>query len=204
MKRSSNMPGRPRSFDETEAIDAAMRSFWAHGYTGTSYEMLEAATGLHRQSLRYAFGDKHALFEKALAHYAARRVGEIVDTLNAEGSPLKNLETVFDSWLADAKAGPEQGCFIVNTAGELGRRDEIIARAVGAATQKLTSAFERAFERAQMLGEVSVKHSPADLAQLAVAAGDGALLHARACGAQEPAVRAFRGLLSLLKEEAPL
>ncbi|MGF1545487.1 MAG: TetR/AcrR family transcriptional regulator [Parvularculaceae bacterium] len=197
MNRIAN-PGRPRSFDETEALDAAMRAFWAHGFAGTSYEILEEATGLRRQSLRYAFGDKRALFEKALNHYGALRVGEIVEALDGDGSPLGNVKTVFDLWIEDAKAGPEQGCLMVNTSGELGRHDEIAAKAITSATRRLTTAFERAFRRAQDVGELSARHSAADLARLAVAAGDGALLHARVSGSQASAARAFRGFLSLV------
>ncbi|MEL6262374.1 MAG: TetR/AcrR family transcriptional regulator [Cyanobacteria bacterium J06626_6] len=45
--------------------------FWQQGFAKTTYADLEKATGLHRQSLVYAFGDKKALFESAIDYYNA-------------------------------------------------------------------------------------------------------------------------------------
>lgn len=60
---------RPRTFDDTEILDRAVQVFWTHGYEGTSIAQLEEATGLGRQSLYNAFGDKRRLFLAALEHY---------------------------------------------------------------------------------------------------------------------------------------
>jgi AcrR family transcriptional regulator len=63
-------PGRPRAFDTEEALDCAMRVFWQNGYLGTSLSDLTDAMGINRPSLYAAFGNKQALFRKALNHYA--------------------------------------------------------------------------------------------------------------------------------------
>ncbi|WP_410810884.1 TetR/AcrR family transcriptional regulator [Micromonospora sp. 067-2] len=60
---------RPRSFDEQTVLDAAVRVFRASGYTGASLDDISAATGLGRGSLYASFGDKHAVFMKALREY---------------------------------------------------------------------------------------------------------------------------------------
>ena len=62
--------GRPRNFDETEALDAALRTFWAKGFDGTTIDDLVEATGVGRPSLYATFGDKDALFFRCLEHYA--------------------------------------------------------------------------------------------------------------------------------------
>jgi TetR/AcrR family transcriptional regulator, copper-responsive repressor len=62
--------GRPRKFDESEALDAALRTFWAKGYDGTTLDDLVEATGVGRPSLYATFGDKEALFFRCLEHYA--------------------------------------------------------------------------------------------------------------------------------------
>src|SRR6202051_2035496 len=71
MKRgkSSGRMGRPRSFDLDEAADRALHVFWQKGYEGTSLSDLTKAMGINRPSLYAAFGDKEALFRKALDRY---------------------------------------------------------------------------------------------------------------------------------------
>lgn len=189
--------GRPRAFDVEKALQSAMHAFWAEGFAATSYQSLENVTGLHRQSLIYAFGDKREMFLQALDLYARERVGEIVAILEREGSPLANVEAAFASWLEDVEA--RKGCLMVNTAGELGGANPRAAAAIARATERLRRAFSAAFERARQAGELRRGCVPQDLACLAVAAGDGALLHARSAEAAEAAARAFRALLATLR-----
>jgi len=51
-------------------LDRAVEVFWRKGYQGASLSDLTAAMGINRPSLYSAFGDKEALFHKALARYA--------------------------------------------------------------------------------------------------------------------------------------
>jgi TetR/AcrR family transcriptional regulator, copper-responsive repressor len=64
--------GRPRAFDRDEAILAAARLFWRHGYSGTSTRALSSALGLSTSSIYAAFGSKGGLFEQTLRTYAER------------------------------------------------------------------------------------------------------------------------------------
>ncbi len=52
------MRGRPRQFDEGEALEAAMGVFWQKGYEGASCEDLLTAMGINSGSMYAAFGDK--------------------------------------------------------------------------------------------------------------------------------------------------
>ena len=58
---------RPREFDEEGCWAGRWSVFRAKGFDGTTLDELEQATGLGRGSLYGAFGDKRALFLKALA-----------------------------------------------------------------------------------------------------------------------------------------
>lgn len=64
--------GRPRGFDRDEAVLAAARLFWRHGYSGTSTRALCATLGLSPSSVYAAFGSKAGLFEEAVRTYAER------------------------------------------------------------------------------------------------------------------------------------
>lgn len=68
-KPSANPPGRPRAFSEKDALDAAMRVFAAKGYEATSLSDLERAMGINRVSMYATFGNKEALFVKAMTRY---------------------------------------------------------------------------------------------------------------------------------------
>jgi TetR/AcrR family transcriptional repressor of nem operon len=192
------MPGRPRSFDEEQALAAAMQVFWSKGFNDTSYTDLEQATGLRRQSLIYAFGDKQSMFEKVVAHYVSQRVSHIIGLLESAGSPMAGIRSVFAAWSEDAAHPTGRGCLLVNAAAEIGTKDPAIAVAVRAATHNLTAAFEKAFKRAQKAGEISAQWKAGDLARLAVAAGDGALLHARVNDSAKDTARAYRAFVALL------
>ena len=64
---------RPREFDEEQVLGRALEVFHAMGFDGTTLNEPEQATGLGRGSLHGAFGDKPALFLKALVRYPTRR-----------------------------------------------------------------------------------------------------------------------------------
>src|ERR1700733_4425852 len=62
--------GRPREFNVDKALDKALKVFWRKGYEGTSLPDLTRAMGINRPSLYAAFGNKEALFRKAIDRYA--------------------------------------------------------------------------------------------------------------------------------------
>src|SRR5271168_4809703 len=82
---------RPREFEEGAVLDAAVRCFWKQGYEATSVRDQVAHTGITAASLYNAFGDKRALYEKALDHYVEE---SIVDRIRRCESlpPLRALE----------------------------------------------------------------------------------------------------------------
>ena len=75
------MPAK-RNFDNEEILDRVMRTFWEHGYKGTSLEDLARATGLRKGSLYNAFGNKEDLFLLALERYAKLFDRRFEDALN--------------------------------------------------------------------------------------------------------------------------
>src|ERR1700693_5053048 len=80
-KKHPGPAGRPRSFDLDQALDRALQVFWRKGYEGTSLADLTGAMGINRPSLYAAFGDKEALFRKALDRYAEGPASYVRETL---------------------------------------------------------------------------------------------------------------------------
>ena len=65
--------GRPRTFDEGEALQRAIKIFWAKGYDGVVVDDLVEGMGVGRPSLYAVFGDKQSLFMKCVKKYAEDR-----------------------------------------------------------------------------------------------------------------------------------
>lgn len=62
--------GRPRTFDESEALAKAIQVFWSKTYDGVTVDDLVAGMGVGRPSLYAVFGDKRTIFLRALRAYA--------------------------------------------------------------------------------------------------------------------------------------
>ena len=65
-----NPRGRPRSFDESDALEKATQVFWSKGYDGVTIDDLVDGMGVGRPTLYAVFGDKRAIFLRVLKAYA--------------------------------------------------------------------------------------------------------------------------------------
>ena len=72
---------RSKEFDEERALAAAVDVFWRQGYENTSLEALMREMGIARQSLYDTFGDKRALYLKAMAFYRERTNSSLRESL---------------------------------------------------------------------------------------------------------------------------
>src|SRR6266404_2093420 len=109
-EKHSGPAGRPRSFDLDKALEAAMQVFWRKGYEGASLSDLTKAMHINRPSLYAAFGDKEALFRKALDCYVARTM-EFVQEVLKEKSARRFVERLLRG-AADLQTDPRHppGC----------------------------------------------------------------------------------------------
>ena len=73
VQNNSRSRGRPRSFDERDAVEKATQVFWSKGYDGVTIDDLVAGMGVGRPSLYAIFGDKRTLFLRVLKAYAEKK-----------------------------------------------------------------------------------------------------------------------------------
>jgi len=73
--------GRPLAFEPEAALDAAVVTFWRHGYEAAGMAELTKAMNISRPALYRAFGDKAQLFRSALERYIALNMGYVEDAL---------------------------------------------------------------------------------------------------------------------------
>ena len=134
--------GRPREFDEAEVLAAIMDVFWAKGFEGTSLSDLVDATGLKKGSLYAAFGDKRAMYHKALALYDRIWIDRTVRRLKAGGAPRVRLDRFLRSAIEGAGGrGDDRGCFICNASIDQAPIDPDAERLIQASLGRLEAAL---------------------------------------------------------------
>src|SRR3954449_12123646 len=105
--------GRPREFCVDGALAAALRVFWTKGYEGASLSDLTEAMGITRPSLYAAFGNKEALFHKALDLYEREKLAYVGEALEAPTS-REVVERILRGALAMQTSDSEpKGCMRV-------------------------------------------------------------------------------------------
>lgn len=146
--------GRPRAFDEDEAVRAAVGLFGGRAYDGVSVDDLVSHLGVHRNSLYKTFGSKRGLYLIALRRHLADDVRPLLDALAGASDAAAALRLVTSTDLD----------LLLLAAIERAPVDEEVASEVKAALAAVDQAI------ADALGV------PADLAAALTAAALGILL----------------------------
>lgn len=138
---------RLREFDSMVAVGAVEGIFWEKGYEGTSYADLTKVTGLGKGSLYAAFGNKKALYIKALKNYIMREVEVLCDLIirRFEDNPTqwRDCLAAFFNVAIDAidQRQDRRGCFLCNAAVDLAPFDNAVEATVMDALGKVKSAL---------------------------------------------------------------
>ncbi|GEL25101.1 TetR family transcriptional regulator [Pseudonocardia sulfidoxydans NBRC 16205] len=165
--------GRSRGFDIDDALDAAVRTFWEHGYEASSMQTLCDAMRVQPGSAYAAFGPKRALFVAALRRYAETVSADAVRRITTPVSGLQGLRDYFDHLIEAMVDGNRRwGCLITNSLVEFAERDPELAGLVGLHLANLRAAFEAALARAAAAGELRPGAGP-EAAALLVAVAQG-------------------------------
>ncbi len=192
--------GRPRAFDVDEALDRALEVFWRKGYEGASLPDLTRAMGINRPSLYAAFGNKEALFRKAIDRYLegpACHIGEALEQPTARAVVERFLHGAIEL-ITDSRK--PQGCFMVQSALACGDTAEVIRAEMSRRRAAGEAALRDRFARAITEGDLPPDSDPADLARYVTTVSQGMAVQAAggASGADlrkvmELALRAWPG-----------
>jgi len=168
-------PGRPRQFDEGEALAAIMELFWEHGYEATGLSDIIKATGLGKASLYATFGNKQSMYLHALAAFETNMVDEGTAMLRSgAGSPMDRIAQFLDAPIAARRdAGDARGCFLCNASADRAALDAQTAAVVQRCYTKLSEAL--AGTLAQMMAPDAARHR----AQMLLAVYSGLRVMAR-------------------------
>jgi AcrR family transcriptional regulator len=163
--RSGGLLGRPRAFDIDQALERALRVFWEKGYEGSSLSDLTQAMGINRPSLYAAFGNKEALFRKALDRYVEMTMVFVRDAINeqtARGVAERLLRSA-----ADMVTNPHDppGCLTVRGALSSGEEADPVRLELALRRSEGEALIRKRLERAKRDGELPSRANPADLAR---------------------------------------
>jgi len=183
---------RPREFDEQSALDAAVQCFWARGYEATSVRALAGRMEMTGASLYNAFGDKHALFKRALQHYVAQGFDERVRRLEKQLAPRAAIEAFFGEIVAHSLNDKRhKGCMLVNAALEVAPHDRELRQVVADFQRRAEAFFRRCVQAGQRDKTISARQPAKDLARLLL----GVLMGIRVLARSRPERALLKGLI---------
>lgn len=182
LKRKSNheIMGRHREFSTEEALDTALQLFWQNGYEGTSFSDLTAATGVAAPGLYAAFGNKEALFLKALDRYQSEYLAYFHESLE-QPTVLGVVETFLREHVAlITRSSNPPGCLAVNGALACSSDAEPVREALVARRAAGEKALSQRFKRAKREGVWMDPMSPDDMARYVMTVAEGLAVQAKA------------------------
>jgi AcrR family transcriptional regulator len=117
MNTLTSKRGRPRTFDRDQALRAAQRLIWQHGYEAMSLSQLEMAMGIGKTSLYAAFGSKLELLQEAADLYLKEAGGKLRDVLDGDKSTFDSIAQFLEICAEDfTDPSRPTGCFLVSAA----------------------------------------------------------------------------------------
>jgi AcrR family transcriptional regulator len=146
--------GRPREFCTDQALAAALIVFWRRGYEGASMAELTAAMGITKPSLYAAFGNKEALFHKALDLYEREKLAYIGLALQEPTARLVSEKLLRGALQMQSGTSDPKGCLAVISSVACSAESESIKADVATRRESSCNALVARFEQARDQGEL--------------------------------------------------
>jgi AcrR family transcriptional regulator len=145
---------RPKEFDQDKALHEAIHLFSQQGFAATSTDELMRVMDVGRQSMYDTFGDKRALFLRALEIYVNESINTICGALHAPGPALAAIQNALVSFAERKDLSSAEGCMGINAVCEFGQRDTEVNRIVREAARRQRAVLVDALNRAKSQGEL--------------------------------------------------
>ncbi|MHA0289879.1 TetR/AcrR family transcriptional regulator [Mycobacterium sp. C3-094] len=167
--------GRPRAFDENDALDAAIDVFWRLGYEGASLTELTQAMGINKPSLYAAYGSKEGLFLRALERYRQCYHGHLSQLL-AQSNAYDVLAAYLRDTVRAVRAGSALGCLSIQGGISCGPGNAHIPQMLADYRRGIEDAIAKALAATEDAAAIDA----ASLAGYAVTIGQGLAVDAAA------------------------
>ena len=188
---------RPKEFDQERALHHAISVFSQKGFAATSTDDLMRAMDVGRQSMYDTFGDKRALFLKALETYVVESVHAINVELQTPGSPLAAVRRALIRFAERKDLSSTDGCMGINAVCEFGMRDEEVTQITRRAARVQRNTLMDTLRRAQLEGELDAHTDIESLADFFDSTLAGMRIAAKA-GKTRPALKRIAVVASIV------
>ncbi|UOU96796.1 TetR/AcrR family transcriptional regulator [Chryseobacterium daecheongense] len=159
------MAGRPKIFNEQEAIQKATEVFRNKGYDTASANELLNAMGIGKGSFYLAFkGGKQELYVRSIKQFAESFNQKITMAFERSEDQIEFIRQFFLA-LADAEdCDIDRGCYLGNALVQLSEKDEDIKKITAELLKGLQKIFARTIKKAQENGKLKNQEDPEILA----------------------------------------
>ncbi len=165
VKSYSSQRGRPRNFDEKEALTAAMHYFWEHGYDASSIDELLKVMNIKKSSFYATFKNKEELFSRAIKLYRQQYITFLQQTQKTHGAKQALLILLNNIQQELRETGKIRGCLVMNSGKECYGRYENLSRKINLEFNYLYGFFVELIHEAKKHGEMS---NPEDASTIAL------------------------------------
>jgi AcrR family transcriptional regulator len=145
--------GRPRSFNESAALEKATQVFWLKGYDGVKIDDLVDGMGVGRPSLYAIFGSKRTIFLRVLHAYAERK-GAFTAKALLSPQPLRDSLVSFLRYnvTSATEKGSASGCLLMCVAPLV--NDAEVRQFLRKAAAAAVALVQRRFQSGISAGEI--------------------------------------------------
>lgn len=158
------MAGRPKIFNEEEALNKAKDLFWHKGYESVSTEELLRNMGLHKGSLYHTFRSKKNLFSKAMERFNNEGLMSLENKLKGYPNPIDGIKDFFLNIAKTDKLTHQKGCFMGNTIAAQSGVDVALKEEAENHLKAFENLLSRYIQKAQDNGQIQMRESPEQLA----------------------------------------
>lgn len=145
---------KPKSFDPEKILQVIAEVFARGGYEGTSLDDIIRETGLGKQSLYNAFGDKKAMLHKSLEVFG-KDDPSFKALADAGLSGRARIENFFRELINMSIDPSNNGCLVTNLVLEKGDRDRDIYKITSKRWALVRDLFEAAVRAGRKDGSIA-------------------------------------------------
>lgn len=161
-----------------QILDSGVTTLHQRGFAASGVREITSAAGVPQGSFTNHFRSKEEFGRAVLDRYFERVEALIAATLRDETrSPVERLRAYFDAVTGQlSEAGWRHGCLIGNLSLETADSSEMLRARLAEVFRELTLAFADVVRAAQADGAVRADTPPEELADVLLAAWNGAML----------------------------